>query len=105
MHYDHDGLVVRVDAAEHTIEISFGLVAAFRTTHEESCLEFWAHFHDAKSGDGPFWIIEDSDWLAAFSQTDLIHHEGSKHYMIVTDDERIDIITSREPLARLVDSR
>ena len=105
LHDDRDGLVVRVAAAERTIEISFGVVMAFRSTLEESCLDFWAHFHGAKPSTGPFWIVEGSGWLATFSDADLIHHEGAKHYMIVTDDERIDILTSRTPVALILDSQ
>jgi hypothetical protein len=45
--------------------------------------------------------VDESEWLASFSSADLIHYPGATHYMIVTDDERIDIITSRAPVARV----
>ncbi|MCA3010086.1 MAG: hypothetical protein INH34_17065 [Phycisphaerales bacterium] len=99
---DRHGLVVQVEAAGRAIEIAFGRVVAFRSTLEESCLAFWSRFHGAKSSPGSFWIIDDSEWLASFSEADLIHYPGATHYLIVTDDERIDIITSRAPVARVV---
>jgi hypothetical protein len=105
LHDDRDGLVVRVQGDGRTIEISFGIVVAFRSTLEESCLEFWSRFHGAKPSNGPFWIVEGSAWIASFSEADLLHHPGAEHYLIVTDDERIDIITSRRPVARILDSR
>ena len=100
---DHDGLVVRVEDAERTIEISFGIAVAFRSTLEESCVDFWRQFHDAIPKPSPFWIVEDSVWLGSFSEADLCHHPGAKHYLIVTDDERIDVISSRDPVARIIE--
>ncbi len=101
LHDDRDGLVVRVEASGRTIEIAFGIVAAFRSTLEESCLAFWPKFHGAKPTHGPFWTVAESEWLASFSDADLIHHPGATHYMIITGDERIDVITSRSPVARV----
>jgi hypothetical protein len=65
LHDDRDGLVVRVEASGRTIEIAFGIVAAFRSTLEESCLAFWPKFHGAKPTHGPFWTVAESEWLAS----------------------------------------
>lgn len=51
---------------------------------------------------GPCWTVGESEWLATFSEADLIHYPGATDYLIVTDDERVDIITSRAPVARMV---
>lgn len=101
LHDDPHGLVVRVEVAGRTIEIAFGIVVAFKSTLEESCIAFWPKFLGARPTPGPFWTVDESEWLASFSEADLIHYPGARHYMIVTDDERIDIITSRAPVARV----
>ena len=103
LHDDGRGLVIRVEAAGRTIEIEFGIAVAFKSTLEESCPGSWPKFHGAKPSSGPFWTVEGSEWLASFSAADLIHHAGAAHYLIVTDDERIDVITSRAPVARVVE--
>lgn len=105
LHDDRDGLVIRVESAGRVIDMSFGNVVAFRSVLEKSCLAFWSEFHGAKTRTGSFWTIEGSEWLASFTEADLFHYPGAKHYLIVTDDERIDIITSRPPVARRLDSR
>ena len=102
LHHDRHGLTIRVEAAGRTIEIAFGIVVAFRSTLEESCAAFWSEFHRTKPSIGSFWTVEGSAWLASFSDADLVHYPGAKHYLIVTDDERIDVITSRAPQARVV---
>ena len=102
LHDDRHGLVVRVEVAGRAIEIAFGIVVAFRSTLDESCLDFWRKFHGTKPSPGPFWTVDESEWLASFSEADLIHYPGATHYLIVTDDQRIDIITPRAPVARVV---
>lgn len=102
LHDDRHGLTIRVDVAGRTIEIAFGVVVAFRSAAEECCVDFWSRFQETESGVGPFWIVESSDFVAAFSEADLIHHPNPKHYLIVTDDDRIDVVATREPVVRLV---
>ena len=105
LHDDRHGLTIRVEVSGRTIEIAFGVAVAFRSTLEESCAAFWPEFHSTKPGIGPFWTVEESEWLASFSDADLVHYPGATHYLIVTDDERIDVIASRAPMARVVDQR
>ena len=97
---DDDGLVVSVDAGGQLIEIAFGRVVAFRSILEEACVDFWSEFHRGGTRQSPFWVVEDSAWLASFSEADLCLYSDARHYMIVTDEERIDVITDREPVAR-----
>lgn len=104
LHDDRHGLVIRVDVAGRTFEIAFGIVVAFRSTLEESCLAFWPTFHAAKPTHGWFWTVDASEWLASFSEADLFHYRGATHYMILTDDERIDVITTRAPATRVIAS-
>ena len=103
LHHDRAGLVILLEAAERIVEVSFGRVVAFRSTLEESCLSFWAEFHQPTPRAGSLWIIAESEWLASFTEADLLHYPGAVHYMIVTDDERIDIIASTVPVARVVE--
>ena len=99
---EDDGLCIRVDAAGRLVELAFGRVIAYRSTLEEASLDFWRRFHGARPAVGAFWMVEDSDWLATFTSADLCLYPDAKHYLIVTDDERIDVIASRAPAARIV---
>jgi hypothetical protein len=103
LHDDRDGLVIRVETSGRPIEIAFGRVVAFRSTLEECCVAFWSEFHGAKPSVGPFWTVEGSEWLATFSGADLCLYPGARHYLILTDDDRIDVIASHAPVARVVE--
>ena len=101
---DEHGLSIRIPAGGQLVEISFEIVVAYRSTLEEASADFWPRFHTTKPSEGPFWVVEDSDWLATFSSADLCLYPEARHYLIITHDERIDVIATRTPVARTVES-
>ncbi len=96
-----EGLILLLDVGDKRLRLEFGVVLAFRSTVEEACLEFWRRFHADGRRTGGLWVIRDSEWLGSFSEADLIHYRGAVHYLIVTSDERIDVLSSREPIATM----
>src|SRR5579862_1835153 len=95
------GLTIVLARANECLRLDFGVVMAFRSTMEESCLEFCERFHADGPRTGAFWSVEDSEWLGSFTEADLIHYPGAVHYLIVTPDERIDVLSPRTPTVTL----
>ncbi len=90
-------VVVLLDNFGRRLKINFGIASAYRNIMEEMRLSFWPIFHSKKQGTGSFWVVENSEWLANFSKDDLCHHHGCAHYLIITDDDVIDVLTKYIP--------
>lgn len=106
---DHEGLVVTMmfseiadDGPDSNLRIKFGRVAAY-TVYEE-----FVHPWDSPEtespmiGEGsrrcvfPLLVIHDSEWVRSLS--DRLHgFPGSIHYRLLTLDQLVDVLSSKQP--------
>ena len=97
-----DGLVVVLAGDKERVRLAFGVVVAFRSVVEEACVEFWQRFHDDGLRTAAVLVVRDSRWLKTFSDADLRLYPDLCHYMIVTSEERVDVLCKHEPVVRQV---
>ena len=98
------GLSITVtDRAKKWIEVEFDEPVAHRCYLEETQAYFWPEFHKRKQGPGSIYNVSNSQWLKDFDKADLIHYATSEHYLIVTDQKRIDVISCNPPKITVMD--
>lgn len=90
--------VVLEDHAGRRVQLSFKNVPAYRSIQEELRPDLWGQFDAADHQ--VLWIVDDSDWLKAISQNGLldVHYSGAVHYLLLTADECIDILSPDPPV-------
>lgn len=90
-------IVLRRRAFVAPWEIRFHRTLCYRCTLEELQPHFWEYFHKNKSGVGSVYRVTDSNWLNSFDSAAFIHYRGFHHYLIVTSEKKIDVVSSRRP--------
>lgn len=93
-----EGLVIALsDMKSLRFKIDFSFARAYRNIFEEYRLSLWSHFHKEKQGSGSLWIVKNSDWLDQLYNDGLIQPEIHTHYLIITGDDCVDVITENQP--------
>jgi len=89
--------VVLENQTGRRVQLSFKKVPAYRSIQEELRPDLWGRFDAADHQ--VLWIVDDSDWLKSLSRARLldVHHPGVVHYLILTADECIDILSPDPP--------
>jgi hypothetical protein len=91
------GVSITVVRGDIKIDIMFYQPTAYRCYLEEAQSSFWLEFHKNKSGTGLAYLASHSDWINSFKKEDLIHHKDVNHFLIVTTEKKIDIISDEAP--------
>ena len=80
------------------LEVTFlGNVPAYRSIVEECRLGPHARLDEHSQGLSCFWRVSNSDWIASFSEADLIHYPDLHHYLFETSNQCVDVLTNQEP--------
>jgi hypothetical protein len=75
---------------------TFRGVEAYRNVLEQYLLDLWEKFACSPDGLGCTWIVPSSPWLASLSTT-LVHPEEITHYLIATQDDVIEVLSTKPP--------
>lgn len=110
LQYDDWILHIRLDPSTDArkkpgVVITFERCAAFRNVVEQFRNELWNRFAEA-GHPGRTFTIQNSPWIAELSEAEPtfpILEKNIKHYVIATDLDVIEILTSREPTVTAVD--
>ncbi|MDV5225795.1 hypothetical protein AB7W11_06700 [Providencia manganoxydans] len=94
--YDLESLSLTLSKPDESFTLSFEWVDSFRVTGEGDLLKMQEHF-DGQMTTG-LYKVENSSYLKWFhEQSENIHDDIIEHYLIVTIDDVIEVITSAEP--------
>ncbi|MEY0536174.1 hypothetical protein AB7303_19040 [Providencia rettgeri] len=94
--YDLESLSLTLSKPDELFTLSFEWVYSFRVTGEGDLLKMQEHF-DGQMTTG-LYKVENSSYLKWFhEQSANIHDDVIEHYLIVTIDDVIEVITSAEP--------
>lgn len=94
--YDLESLSLTLSKPDESFTLSFEWVYSFRVTGEGDLLKMQEHF-DGQMTTG-LYKVENSSYLKWFhEQSENIHDDVIEHYLIVTIDDVIEVITSAEP--------
>lgn len=94
--YDLESLSLTLSKPDQSFTLSFEWVYSFRVTGEGDLLKMQEHF-DGQMTTG-LYKVENSSYLKWFhEQSENIHDDIIEHYLIVTIDDVIEVITSAEP--------
>ncbi len=96
-HYDLHAISLILSSAEEIFKLTFEWVYSFRVTDEGNLLKMLDYF-DGQMTTG-LYKVANSSYLQWFhEQSANIHDACVEHYLVVTNDDVIDIITSAKPL-------
>jgi hypothetical protein len=99
---DDSGLEVRLvcRGSARTLVLRFGRVPAFRAILEECNLGRFGGEWEHPDTHTPCFIVEGSEWVSQFSKAELIHHRDPVHYCFLSDDQFVEVLSSRPPSVR-----
>nr|ELR5042317.1 hypothetical protein [Providencia stuartii]ELR5083382.1 hypothetical protein [Providencia stuartii] len=99
--YDLESLSLTLSRPNKSFTLSFEWVYSFRVTGEGNLLKMQENF-DGKMTTGVY-KVENSSYLKWFhEQSENIHDDVIEHYLIVTIDDVIEVITSAEPSVQTI---
>jgi len=76
----------------------FSRVVALRRTAEEALQAFFADFHKKVANPhGSFWIADREGWIASLSPDDWDHRRTARHYVFMSMEEIVEVVSEREP--------
>jgi hypothetical protein len=101
---DADGLEIVVNASRtgeqpRRYKFLFKKPAGYRNLPEEYRTELWGKFSKS-SHPGSTFIVESSPWIAEIAVHEpllMVHDRGVVHYVIATDDDVVEILSSQPP--------
>ncbi|WP_404462511.1 hypothetical protein [Providencia rettgeri] len=94
--YDLESLSLILSRPDESFTLSFEWVYSFRVTGEGDLLKMQEHFNGQMTTG--VYKVENSSYLKWFhEQSENIHDDVIEHYLIVTIDDVIEVITSAEP--------
>lgn len=100
LRYEEDELQVILHSENRrNLCLSFGRALAFRSIVEECRLNDDSRCPAVSFGNGPCWIVENSSWLASFSDADRIHYPNLTHYLLESGDQCVDVLALEQPQA------
>jgi hypothetical protein len=100
LRYEDDELHVVLHSEDgRNLCLSFGRAPAFRSIVEECRLNSDSRYPAVSRGKGPCWIVENSSWLASFSDADRIHYRNLTHYLLESGDQCVDVLAVEQPHA------
>jgi hypothetical protein len=104
IHDDYEGIriLIRKDRKDSMRRIKFDHVFGYRVADESYKLKTIEALPDDGSIEGPFFILEESDYLEYFHEETLgIYRDmGIEHYCIYLCNDCIDVLSSYEPEAK-----
>lgn len=116
LHDGSDGLTIWLRPGRYpdgrtygTLRLSFGRAAIAYRVHEEHAYPRFGQESAVESspvwkwGPHPCMVVDGSEWVAAFSDSQLLEFRGPfVHYFLYTLDNTIDVLANGEPLAAWV---
>ena len=104
---DRDGELSLIVTVSETLtyQFTFGICPAYRNTLEEFCLGLWDHLKNNYPDCGNTFIVNNSPWLRDLRHNEClidVHCPGAKHFVIVTGDDVIEILSNEEPAITMI---
>jgi len=92
------------DQNEKEIKISFGERPIYRDIQEEFLTPLWKIKDSLPQKIGWTFFLEQSKWLEELNKDDFFAalRKGSRHYVLTTDDDVIEVVTDFEPIFTVV---
>jgi hypothetical protein len=105
--HDHAGLL-EIELADYLnntavarYKVTFRSYPAYRNIEEHYRLELWKRRAELNDPDATGWtfIVPDSLWVQEFANEPIFEffNEGIVHYMIITEDDVIEVLDNRDP--------
>lgn len=82
-------------------EIVFDTYPGYRNLLEEFRLQLWEHLDGTKQRCGNTFSVANSPWIESLRQNEGLfehHHPTISHYVILTEDDVLEILSPRSPI-------
>lgn len=95
---DHVAVILFVERGGGKVEIRFTRVPTYRRVMEECSFGaldgLWAKPEENISS----FVVQNSRWVASFSEAELFHYPNSVHYVFLTGWQQFEVLTTERPI-------
>jgi hypothetical protein len=95
------GLVLRLvlPGSSRDLLLDFGRVPAYRVTLEECALGRFSGTWDESETIACF-TVRNSKWVSSFEEAELVHHRDPTHYVFLSHNQFVEILSCEPPSVR-----